>query len=80
MLRRGEVDSIESIAKTFGLDQSETSKTLGLAWLSRAITQSIIEGRQHPAPRLKHLLDADIPLAWRKQDSMLKQIVAAHVC
>jgi hypothetical protein len=78
MLQRGEVDSIEALAKTFGLDRSETGKTLGLAWLSPAITTSIIEGSQHPALRLKHLLDAHIPLGWHEQDAMLKQIVAPH--
>jgi hypothetical protein len=63
MLQRGKADSIDSIAKRFGLDRFETGKTLGLACLSPAITRSILEGSQHPALRLKHLLDAEIPLA-----------------
>jgi DNA invertase Pin-like site-specific DNA recombinase len=80
MLQRGEVDSIEAIAKKFDLDRSETGRTLGLAYLSPAITKSILEGNQLPALRLKHLLDADIPLAWHKQVAMLKEIIAAGTC
>jgi site-specific DNA recombinase len=71
MLLSGEVNSIEALAKRFGLDRGHTARTLNLGFLSPAITRSIVRGEQPPGLRLTHLLDADIPLSWREQNAAI---------
>jgi site-specific DNA recombinase len=70
MLTSGEADSIESIARRFGLDRGHVGLTLNLAFLSPALTRAILKGEQPSGLRLIRLLDAEIPLSWREQEEV----------
>jgi site-specific DNA recombinase len=74
MLISGEADSIESIARRFGLDRGHVGLTLNLAFLSPALTRAILAGEQSPGLRLSHLLAADIPLIWKDQPALLEAL------
>jgi DNA invertase Pin-like site-specific DNA recombinase len=70
ILLDGEVTSIEALAKRFGLDRGHVGRTLNLAFLSPAVTRAIVRGEQPPNMRLTWLLNAEIPLSWRAQESL----------
>jgi hypothetical protein len=69
MLLSGEVTSIESLAKRFGLDRGHVGLTLNLAFLSPTITRAIIRGEQPPELRLSRLLREKVPFSWREQEA-----------
>jgi hypothetical protein len=75
MLEDGEVSSIGELAWRVRQDRGHIGLTLNLAFLSPALTRTILRGEQPPGLRLSHLLNSDIPLSWREQDAA---IGAAH--
>jgi site-specific DNA recombinase len=74
MLLKGEVTSVEAIAKRYGLDRGHTARTLNLGFLSPALTRAILRGEQSPGVRLTHLLQADLPLSWHEQEAFVAAI------
>ncbi|HEY4265554.1 MAG TPA: recombinase family protein [Micropepsaceae bacterium] len=71
MLIEGEVGSVDALAVKLGQERRHVGRTLNLAFLSPALTRSILSGEQSPNVRLARLLDAVIPLSWRAQQSFL---------
>jgi DNA invertase Pin-like site-specific DNA recombinase len=78
MLMTGEADSIDAIARRFGLDRGHTGQILNLAFLSPKITRAILQGEQPHGLRLKHLIEADMPLDWREQEEFLGRLAQAN--
>jgi hypothetical protein len=76
MLQDGEVASIDALAARIGQDRGHVGLTLNLAFLSPAVTRSIVRGEQPPGVRLSHLLSADIPPTWSEQPAALKRMAA----
>lgn len=77
-LLSGEVLSVDALAIRVGQERRHVGRTLSLAFLSPAITKTILKGEQPAALRLAHLLDADIPLSWREQDSLIDRLARAE--
>jgi|HubBroStandDraft_2_1064218.scaffolds.fasta_scaffold10551_4 site-specific DNA recombinase len=72
MLLDGEVDSIEALAHRMGQDRGHVGLTLKLGFLSPAITRAIMRGEQPPGLRLSHLLNGEIPMSWRAQETRIQ--------
>ena len=77
MLEDGEVASIGELARRIRQDRGHVGLTLNLAFLSPALTRAILRGEQPPGLRLSHLLNADIPLSWREQDTAIRAATAS---
>jgi hypothetical protein len=71
LLLSGEVNSIEALAKRLGEDRGHVAKTLNLGFLSPALMRTVLRGEQPPSLRLTHLLAADLPVSWRKQEVLV---------
>ena len=67
MLIDGEVHSIEELAVRLGQDRGHVGLTLKLAYLSPSLTRSIVRGEQPRALNITRVLNADLPISWRKQ-------------
>jgi len=67
MLIDGEVHSIEELALRLGQDRGHVGLTLKLAYLSPHLTRSIVRGEQPRALNITRVLNADLPISWRKQ-------------
>jgi len=70
-LTSGRAASVRDLAKRYGRDKGEVSRTLALAFLAPDIVAAILDGRQPVAltpHRLKRLV---LPLRWREQRSAL---------
>lgn len=78
-LVRGEIRSLNGLAKRLNKERRYVTGILSLAFLSPTITRAILEGRQPPSLRLKHLLNTKLPLSWRAQESDLKIDESADV-
>ena len=66
-LTSGRAASVRDLAKRYGRDKGEVSRTLALAFLAPDIVAAILDGRQPVAltpHRLKRLV---LPLRWREQ-------------
>ncbi|WP_300396574.1 recombinase family protein [Henriciella sp.] len=63
--------SLSDIAKSIGWTTSPLRQRLKLAFLSPAIVQAILEGRQPADLSLEKLLRTDIPLDWDRQAKVL---------
>lgn len=70
MLLKGEVRSVQALAKESDLYRGHVRLTLNLAFLSPNLTRAILRGEQPPGLRLTHLLNGDIPLLWREQEAL----------
>ena len=68
MLVGGEVRSFTDLVKVTGLDQRYISRILKLAFLSPAVTQTVLENRW--AGDLERLLGTD-SVCWRAQEAAL---------
>jgi site-specific DNA recombinase len=72
MLLDGEVDSIEALAQRMRQDRGHVGLTLKLGFLSPAITRAIMRGEQPSGLRLSHLLNGEIPMSWRAQETIVQ--------
>lgn len=71
-LSKGEVASVSDLAARLGVDRTDISRILPLAFLAPDIVQAIVEGRQPvdlTASRLKRL--SDLPASWAEQRKLL---------
>lgn len=66
-LERGEVRTIEALAKTIGVTERRVRQMLPIGFLAPDLSEAIIEGRQPPTLTLAKLLSAPIPIGWREQ-------------
>ncbi len=67
----GMAPNITAIAAREGVDERYVSRLLPLAFLSPAITEAIVEGRQPIELTAQALIGAVIPADWRQQDRQL---------
>jgi site-specific DNA recombinase len=71
-IMRGEIRSVDGLAKQLNKERRYVSNILRLAFLSPTLTKAILEGRQPPSLRLAHLLNSSFPLSWSAQEAVLK--------
>lgn len=64
--------SLGDVAQFHGTDPSSVSRILPYAFLSPAITEAILTGRQSPTLNAQRLLRlADLPIDWTQQQALL---------
>jgi len=71
-IERGEISNIEGLAKRAGQERKHTHALLKLAFLAPDIQRDILTGRQTASLTMSGLLNADLPLAWEKQRTLLR--------
>ena len=67
----GSMGSVDELARSTGLDRGYVRRVLRLAFLSPAITEAILEGKQPAHVSLADLRDADLPHGWRGQPRLI---------
>jgi hypothetical protein len=67
LLTRGEVLSIEALAKRLNKERRHVGRVLLLAFLCPDLTKAILQGTQPPSLRLAHLLKRGLPMSWNAQ-------------
>jgi DNA invertase Pin-like site-specific DNA recombinase len=73
LLADGTYDSIESLARAVDLHPKHVRNAIRMAFLSPAITRSIIHGRQRPSLLLGDLTRA-VAFSWAKQQQQLSAV------
>lgn len=77
MLLSGEAESIDAIATRVGSERTHIGRTLKLAFLSPALTEAILDGRQPAGLSLAQLLDADLPISWQAQPAFIQTLAGS---
>ena len=70
-IERGEITSIETLAKRENLNRRQVSRLLRLAFLAPDIQKAIVDGRQPAGFNLKRLSEIVPPVAWDQQRRQL---------
>ena len=68
---RGTAVTLEDVATRLGHDRKYTRQILKLAFLAPDIQRAILTGRQHKSLTLSALSEADVPLLWSDQRTLL---------
>ena len=71
-IERGEISNIEGLAKRAGQERRHTHSLLRLAFLAPDIQRDILAGRQPKDLTLSALVEADLPLTWAEQRTLLR--------
>jgi len=71
----GSIRSVDGLARSTGQDRGYVRRVLRLAFLSPAITEAILEGKQPGHVSLTDLLDGEIPILW---DCQRTTVAALH--
>ena len=71
LLEKGEMTSIDAIAKSIGCTPRYVRKLLPLAFLAPDIIDAILEGRHPRGLGLSDLLDPNLALSWPRQRELL---------
>ena len=70
-LQTGETASVLELAARHGIDRSQISRTLPLAFLAPDIVRAIIEGRINSDLTLSRIKRLKLPASWRAQRELL---------
>ena len=70
-LAAGEIGSAREIARRGGIDASEVSRTIQLAFLAPDIVEAVVAGHQPVALTLSRLMRGELPLEWHRQRRLL---------
>jgi len=73
-IERGEISNIEGLAKRSGQERRHAHSLLKLSFLAPDIQRDILAGRQPKGLTLSGLVDADLPLAWAEQRTLLRTV------
>jgi len=73
-IERGEISNIEGLAKRAGQERRHAHSLLKLSFLAPDIQRDILAGRQPKGLTLSTLVDADLPLAWAEQRTLLRTV------
>jgi hypothetical protein len=73
ILLNGTVPSVEELARHVGRDRPYVRRVLKLAFLRPLTTEDILEARQRRFVSATELLEADIPLRWRRQAERFRE-------
>jgi len=73
-IERGEISNIEGLAKRAGQERRHAHSLLKLSFLAPDIQRDILAGRQPKGLTLSGLVDADLPLAWAEQRTLLRTV------
>ncbi len=61
-----------SIASAFGVDHADVGRILPLAFLSPAMLEAILMGRQSTSLTARRLARMDLPVLWADQEAALR--------
>jgi hypothetical protein len=64
--------STNAVASTFNVDRADVGRILPLAFLSPAMLDAILTGRQSPSLTARRLARMDLPLLWSEQEAALQ--------
>jgi DNA invertase Pin-like site-specific DNA recombinase len=78
-IERGEISNIEALAKRVGQERRHAHAHLKLAFLAPDIQRDILMGRQPVTLTLSALIDAELPLAWADQRTLLRTVTPTFV-
>jgi len=70
-IERGDVTSVDDLAKREGLHRRRVRELLRLAFLAPDIQQAIVEGRQPKGLGLERLTETGPPVSWLEQRRLL---------
>ena len=70
-LAAGEIGSAREIARGGGIDASEVSRTIQLAFLAPDIVEVVLAGHQPVELTLSRLMRGELPLEWHRQRRLL---------
>ena len=73
-IERGEISNIEGLAKRAAQERRHAHSLLKLAFLAPDIQRDILAGRQPKGLTLSALIEADLPLAWAEQRTLLRTV------
>ena len=73
MIMKGDVCSIDELAKRAGQDRKHLQRILRLACLAPDIQKDILTGRQPADMTLSKLTDGVLPSAWADQRKLLSK-------
>jgi len=77
-LERGELVSIKALAERDGLCDHYTARMLPLAYLSPAIVEQILDGRQPRAATLGALTAQPLPREWTAQHAVFDLLASGR--
>jgi len=75
-IERGEIANIEGLAKRADKERRHAHALLKLAFLAADIQRDILTARQPTSLTLTSLIEADLPLAWANQRTLLRNLTA----
>ena len=64
--------NVSAIASTLAVDRADVGRILPLAFLSPAMLDSILNGRQPASFNARQLARAEWPMLWDDQDALLR--------
>ena len=70
MLTSGAYTSVDALGRAEGINPSYIARLLPLAFLSPALTQTILAGRQPRGMKIDALRKLQLPIAWDKQQAL----------
>ena len=73
-IEKGVITNIEGLVKHAGQERKRAHALLKLAFLAPDIQRDILAGRQPKTLTLPSLIDADLPLAWAEQRTLLRTV------
>jgi hypothetical protein len=66
------ITDTRSIASAFGVDRADVGRILPLAFLSPAMLEAILTGRQSTSLTARRLARMDLPVLWADQEAALR--------